>query len=127
MFSNSDKIKELAIFFAKDPNVSFIAYENKNFTPVGVSSVITYKYDVNDMVITYNKWRVENYEGAKIMGLPGTEHHDQLVKGSGVNVSYKRLGSFTFYRDDAKAIINAYETYTDIEAHILQIKRQPQR
>lgn len=109
MFSKRDKIKELAIHFAKTPYVVRLVFDNKKYEPVGVSVVKSYKYQVNDIEILYDKWFVEAFESAKQMDLPGCEHHDKLVKGSGVLVSTPKFGNTVFYGKDAQDIIDAYE------------------
>lgn len=113
MFSKRNKVKELAIYFAKTPNVSCLISDNKKYEPVGVSVVKTYKYQVNGIEILYNKWFVEAYEYAKQMNLPGCEHHDKLVKGSGVYVSSPEFGLLVFYGKDAQDIIDACESGCD--------------
>lgn len=117
MFTNRDKIKELIHYFAN--NADCLIYENTNYKPVGVSVVLTYKYTFKDTEIVYNKWFVECADMAKKMGLPGTEHHNKLVTGSGVNVSSKRLGCYTFYGKDASDIIKDCEFNHDLASHVL--------
>ncbi len=109
MFNKRDKIKELAVYFAATPGVSCLITENKKYAPVGVSVVKSYEYQANGLEILYNKWFVEAFEDAKKMGLPGCEHHNKLVKGSGVLVSTHKFGSTVFYGKDAQDIIDAYE------------------
>ena len=127
MFSDKDKIKELVEFFAQHADASCLISENKMYKPVGISVVMTYKYSINDMEIIYDKWYVQNYDNVKNMGLPGTEHHDQLVKGSGVMVLSKKLGSFVFHGHDANDIINACEYGRDMESYMVQNIRQNQK
>jgi hypothetical protein len=127
MLTKKDKIKELAIYLVQNTTVSCLACENKAYEPVGVSKVMTFKYEMVDTEIMYDKWYVENFEVAKKMGLPGTEHHDQLVKGSGVKVFSKPQGAFTFYGHDANEIINACEFGRDPESYMIQTIRQKQK
>jgi len=119
MFTNRDKIKELVRFFADDKSTQCLAFENTHYKPVGVSIVVTYQYTIKDTEVVYNKWFVDCFDKAKIMGLPGTEHHNKLVKGSGVTVSSKRLGNYTFYGDEAKSLIDACELNRDLTSQII--------
>ena len=113
MFTNRDKIKEQILFMTTNKHVDCLVTKNERYKPVGVSVVMRYKYSLPDIDIFYDKWIVENYEDALKMNLPGCEHHDQLVKGSGVNVLSKKLGYFIFYEKDAETIINACEYNND--------------
>lgn len=124
MFNKRDKVKELAVYFAKTPNVSCLINNNKKYEPVGVSVVKTYKYRVGSIEILYDKWFVEAFESAKQMNLPGCEHHDKLVKGSGVLVSTPKFGNTVFYGKDAQDIIDACESGCCPQKYI--IKKQPQ-
>lgn len=119
MFSDRDKIKELIEFFAQGTNVECLISQNLNYAPKGVSVVMTYKFDINHMEIFYNKWYVDGFELAQKMNLPGCEHHDQLVKGSGVMILSKKLGSYTFFGKDADDIIKACENGRDLKAYML--------
>ena len=110
MFNKRDKVKELAVYFAKTPDVSCLISNNKKYEPVGVSVVKTYKYQVGSIEIIYNKWFVEAFESARQMNLPGCEHHDKLVKGSGVLVSSPKFGTSVFYGKDAQDIMDACES-----------------
>ena len=110
MLSRRDKIKELVVYFAKTPYLSCLVSDNKNYEPDGVSVVKLHEYHVNNIEILYNKWFVEAFELAKQMNLPGCEHHDKLIKGSGVYVSSPEFGRLVFYGKDAQDIIDAYES-----------------
>ena len=110
MFGKRDKVKELAIYFVQTPNVSCLVTDNKNYKPAGVSTVKSYQYKVNDLKVYYDKWFVEAFEEANQMGLPGCEHHGQLVKGSGVVVLTPQFGRSVFYGKDAQDIIDACES-----------------
>lgn len=114
MFTNHDKIKEQILFMITNGNIDCLVTRNTKYQPFGVSTVMQYKYSLPGIEIFYNKWFVENYEDASKMNLPGCEHHDQLVKGSGVNVLSKKLGLITFYGNDAQTIINACEHNNDL-------------
>jgi len=116
-------IKELMLHFIKHSDGNFLIHKNTAFAPVGVSIVMKYKYFTNDIEIIYNKWFVEGFDFAKKMNLPGTEHHGQLLKGSGVTIFFKKLGNFTFYGDNANDIINACEYGRDIESYMIQNQR----
>ena len=94
-------------------------FRNLHYKPVGASIVMTYQYNVNDIEITYDKWYVECFKEAKQYGLPGIEHHNKLVKGSGVNVISKKSMPYVFYGKDAEGIINACESKRDLEAYII--------
>lgn len=109
MFTATDKIKERVLYFIKQ-DTPCLVYPNKNFKPVGVSVVMTYKYNVNGMEIIYNKWFVEAFELAQQFNLLGCEHHNQLVKGSGVTVFSREFGMVTFYGKNAEDIINSCES-----------------
>jgi len=125
MFSRRNKVKELAVYFAKTPDVSCLVTDNKNYEPVGVSVVKSYKYQVNGIEILFNKWFVEAFESAKQMNLPGCEHHDKLVKGSGVCVSSPNFGRLVFYGKDAQDIIDACES--GCSTQLFNIKKQLQK
>lgn len=120
MFTTKDKVKELVEFLLHGQNVSCLVCKNKMYAPVGVSVVMTYKFEVKDMEIIYDKWFVEDFEDASKMQLPGCEHHDQLVKGSGVTVLSKKMGSFIFHGNKANEIINACEIGRDMTSHIMK-------
>lgn len=124
MFNKRDKVKELAVYFAKTPNVSCLISNNKKYEPVGVSVVKTYKYQVGSIEILYNKWFVEAFESAKQMNLPGCEHHDKLVKGSGVCVSSPEFGYLVFYGKDAQDIINACESGCTAKLYGIETNKQ---
>ena len=93
MFTQRDKIKELAEYMVKDENTQCLIFRNTNY--------------------------VEGFELAKKMELPGTERHGKLVKGSGVMVSSKKSGTYTFYGKDALSIKNACELNRDMESLII--------
>lgn len=120
MFTKHNKVKELAVYFAKTPYVSCFISDNKKIKPVGVSVVKSYKYKVNGIEILYDKWFVEAFESAKKMNLPGCEHHNELVKGSGVLVSSSQFGIMVFYGKDAQDIFNAYESGCNINLYDIQ-------
>lgn len=109
MFTKHNKVKELAVYFAKTPDISCLVSVNKKYEPIGVATVKSYIYEVNGIKVFYNKWFVEAFESAKQMDLPGCEHHNKLVKGSGVLVSTPKFGNTVFYGKDAQDIIDAYE------------------
>jgi hypothetical protein len=120
MFTRKDKIKELAEVFAKSDKTECSMSQNKKYAPVGVSVVMTCKFENQGTVsITYDKWFVECFDMALSIGLPGTEHHDKLVKGSGVMVNTKNLGSYVFYGQDAMSIKSACEENRDLTSFIL--------
>ena len=125
MFTKRNKVKELAVYFAKTPDVSCLITDNKNYEPVGVSVVKSYKYQVNGIEILFNKWFVEAFESAKQMNLPGCEHHDKLVKGSGVCVFSPQFGRLIFYGKDAQDIIDACESGCD--TNLFNIGKQFQK
>lgn len=114
MFSRHNKIKERILFFSENQSMVCQASKNQAFQPIGVSFVTTYRYTLNNIEIIYNKWVVESFELAKQMNLPGCEHHNKLVKGSGVLVSTKDLGTATFYGKDAMEIMDACEIGTSV-------------
>ncbi len=118
MFSDKDKIKELIEFFAQGTNVEYLISQNQKYKPQGVSIVMTYKFEINHIEIFYDKWYVDCFEKAQKMQLPGCEHHGQLVKGSGVMVLSKKLGSYTFFGKDAQDIIRSCEEGRDLKAHM---------
>lgn len=119
MFSTRDKIKEYVEFFAQKPDAKCLIFKNMNYKPVGVSIVMRYHYDINGVEVTYDKWYVECFKDAVAYGLPGTEHHNKLVKGSGVNVCSKKSAPYVFYGKEAEDIINACEVNRDIESLII--------
>ena len=119
MFTQRDKIKELAEYLVQDKNTQCLIFRNTNYQPSGVSEVITCEYSIKNMRIVYNEWFVEGFELAKKMELPGTERHGRLVKGSGVIVSTKKHGPYTFYGHDAISIKNACELNRDIASYII--------
>ena len=119
MFTKQDKIKEIVIFFAKSPDVSCLIHKNNRFPAVGASVVMTYKYSLNGLEVIYNKWFVENFNTAKQLKLAGCEHHNQLVKGSGVLVYSEKYGVINFYGKNAQDIINACEEGRDIKSYII--------
>ena len=120
MFKTKDKIKEQIQYFISNTDVSCLVCRNKIYEPSGVSVVMTYKIEMNDIEIFYDKWYVENYEDAKRMNLPGTEHHNQLLKGSGVMVLSKQNGIYVFHGKDALEIINMCEQDRDMESYMIQ-------
>ena len=124
MFTRYDKIKELVMFFSANPCLTCNVYKNKSFAPVGFSVVMTHKYRVNEIEIIYNKWFVESFELAKQMNLPGCDHHDKLVKGSGVFVSTKNLGTTIFYGRDAQDIVDAYEAGYNVQPFAIKNIKQ---
>lgn len=125
MFTNRDKIKEQVEFFINNKETQCLISRNPNYEPVGVSIVLTYKYDIRDIEVIYNKWFVECYDVAKQMNLPGCEHHGKLVKGTGVTALSKKMGIYTFYGKDANEIINACEFGRDLNAYM--ITNNPQK
>lgn len=128
MFTQKDKIKELAEYFAEKADTNCLIYKNNKYAPIGVSEVVTCKFrTANDLEIVYNKWFVECFDKANAMGLPGTEHNDKLVQGSGVTVSTPKMGSFVFYGKDALSIKNACETNRDLTSYMLINHNIPQK
>ena len=133
MFTLHNKIKEQIIFFAKSANISFLTYENKDFQNFKKQKdfenliVMTYQYNTNGIEIKYNKWFMEGFEFAQQMNLPGCEHHDQLVKGSGVRILSKKHGTVFFYGKDAKDIIDTYEENCDIQSLLLENQTKKQK
>ena len=119
MFTQRDKIKELAEYMVRDKNTQCLIFRNTNYQPNGVSEVITCEYSINNIRIVYNEWFVAGFELASKMKLPGTERHGQLVKGSGVIVSTKNKGPYTFYGRDALSIKNACELNRDLTSYML--------
>ena len=121
MFTQRDKIKELAEYLVQNKDTQCLAFRNTKYKPYGVSQVITCEYSTpKSLKIVYNEWFVEGFEMAKKMGLPGIEKHGNLVKGSGVVVSTMRTGGFyTFYGKDALSIKDACELNRDIESLII--------
>lgn len=119
MFTQRDKVKEFVEFFVKNPNTQCLIFKNRNYAPVGASVVMRYEYNINGIEVSYDKWYVECFNEAKAFGLPGIEHHNKLVKGSGVNVISKKSVPYTFYGQDAEKIINACELNRDIESLII--------
>ena len=119
MFTQRDKIKELAEFLVKGEATQCLAFRNTNYQPRGVSEVITCEYSIKTLRIVYNEWFVEGFELANKMKLPGTEYHGKLVKGSGVTVTTKDKGPYTFYGKDALSIKDACELNRDIASYIL--------
>ena len=119
MFTQRDKVKEYVEFFAQNPNTQCLIFKNVNYKPVGVSVVMRYHYDINGVEVSYDKWYVECFNEAKAFGLPGTEHHNKLVKGSGVNVISKKYMPYTFYGKEAEDIINACEINRDLDSIIM--------
>lgn len=118
MFTKKDKVKERVISFVQNPETSCLVCKNNMYKPVGVSVVMTYTYNINDLEIFYDKWFVEDFEDAKRMNLPGCEHHDELIKGSGVTVLSKELGTFVFFGAQANEIINACELNRDLTQYM---------
>ena len=110
MFTRHDKIKERIMFFTENQQISEQISKNQSFEPVGVSFVMKHRYKINNIEIVYNKWFVEAFELARQMNLPGCDHHNKLVSGSGVDVLTNDLGGATFYGKDALDIINACES-----------------
>nr|MBQ0091394.1 hypothetical protein [Candidatus Enterousia merdequi] len=113
--TQKDKLKELTEFFVSGPQIDLVVTKDTKFEPVGVSVVVNFKYSSNDLQVCYKKWYVESFELANKMGLLGCEHHNKLVKGSGVFVLSRKLGANTFYDKDAQDIINACELNHDIK------------
>ena len=119
MFTQRDKIKELAEYLVQDKDTQCIAFKNTKYKPFGVSEVITCEYSIKNLRIVYNEWFVEGFELASKMKLPGTEHHGTLVKGSGVTVTTKGKVPYTFYGKDALSIKNACEMNRDLSSYML--------
>ena len=120
MITQKGKIKEMAEFLIKNNSeTQCLVFKNPNYKPVGVSEVITCEYSVKDMRIVYNEWFVEGFELAQQMNLPGTEHHGNLVKGSGVTITTKNRGPFIYYGKDALSIKNACEINRDLSSYLL--------
>lgn len=120
MFTQRDKIKELAGYMVRDKNTQCFVFRNVNYKPDGVSEVVTCEYTIKDIRIVYNEWFVEGFELASKMKLPGTEKHGQLVKGSGVIISTNNKGTYTFYGYDAISIKNACELNRDLTSYMLE-------
>jgi hypothetical protein len=119
MFTKKDKIKEFIEFSVQKPETQCMVFKNDKYAPIGVAVVMTYQYNLPEGIeIIYNKWYVECFDMAKRMGLPGTERHDNLVKGSGVNV-YSKKSKNIFYGKQAESIINTCELNRDIESCIV--------
>ena len=119
MFTERDKIKEFTEFFVQKPETQCMVFRNNNYAPMGASVVMTYQYNLPEGIeVIYNKWYVECFDMAKRMGLTGTEHHDKLLKGSGVNIRSKK-SAYIFYGKEAESIINACELNRDIESCIV--------
>ena len=110
MFTFHNKVKEQVMFFIKTSDLSCLSYKNNKVQPVGISVAMTYKYNVKDITIIYDKWFVESFDLAKEMNLQGCEHHNKLIQGSGVRISTQKLGTTTFYGKDAMDIVNACES-----------------
>lgn len=123
MFTKHNKIKETVVYVLKKGRVSCLVSENKQYAPVGVSKVMTHNYSVDNIEVVYNKWFVESFDLAEKMNLAGCEHHDKLVKGSGVVVSSATFGTHTFYDKDAMDIISACEYKHGIEPYVMQKQR----
>ena len=119
MFTQRDKIKELAEYLVQNKDTQCLAFRNTKYKPYGVSQVITCEYSIKTLRIVYNEWFVEGFEIAKKMELPGTEHHGKLVKGSGVTVTTKNKGPYIFYGKEALSIKNACELNRDIASCII--------
>ena len=125
MFTTRDKIKELVEYLVKnDSETQCVVFKNHNYKPVGVSEVITCEYSIENIRVVYNEWFVEGFEFASKMGLPGTEHHGNLVKGSGVTVSTEMAKPITFYGHDALEIKNACELNRDLGAYLSFVKQK---
>lgn len=119
MFTERDKIKEFTEFFVQKPETQCMVFRNNNYAPMGASVVMTYQYNLPEGIeVIYNKWYVECFDMAKRMGLPGVEHHNKLLKGSGVNIRSKK-SAYIFYGKEAESIINACELNRDIESCIV--------
>lgn len=119
MFTTKDKIKEFVEFFVQKPETQCMVFKNNKYAPMGASVVMTYQYNLPEGVeVVYDKWYVECFDMAKRMGLSGTEHHNKLVKGSGVNI-YSKKSANIFYGKEAESIINACELNRDIESCIV--------
>lgn len=121
MFTQRDKIKELAEYLVQDKDTQCLVFKNTNYGIKGCAEVLTCEYSTPKYLkIVYDEWFVEGFEMAKKMGLPGIEKHGNLVKGSGVVVSTMRTGGFyTFYGKDALSIKDACELNRDIESLII--------
>ena len=120
MFTQRDKIKELAEFLVKDENTQCFVFKNTHYKQEGFAEVLTCRYTApKNLEIVYNEWFVEGFEFASKMQLPGTEKHGKLVKGSGVTVSTRKDGPYTFYGNDALSIKNACEMNRDLTSYIL--------
>lgn len=120
MFTQRDKIKELAEYLVKNENTQCLIFKNTNYGIKDCAEVLTCEYTTpKNIKIVYNEWFVEGFEMAKKMALPGIEKHGKLVKGSGGVVSSRKTGSFTFYGKDALSIKNACESNRDLESLII--------
>ena len=121
MFTQRDKIKELAEYLVKNQNTQCLIFRNTSYGQKDCAEVLTCEYSTpKNLKIVYNEWFVEGFELAKKMELPGTERHGKLVKGSGVMVSTMRTGwVYTFYGKDALSIKNACELNRDMESLII--------
>ena len=125
MFTQRNKIKELTEYLVENNSeTQCIIFKNHNYKPVGVSEVITCEYSIENIRVVYNEWFVEGFELANKMHLPGTEHHGNLVKGSGVTVSTKNKGRFIFYGNDALAIKDACELNRDLGSYLTTFGKQ---
>ena len=120
MFTRRDKIKELAEYLVKNENTQCLIFKNTNYGIKDCAEVLTCEYTIpKNLKIVYNEWFVEGFEIAKKMKLPGTEKHGKLVKGSGVIISTRKAGTYTFYGKDALSIKNACELNRDMESLII--------
>ena len=126
MLTTKDKIKERVIYFSQLPSVVYSVYQNKDSVKLqklnGFENLVamTYKYTINDIEIAYEKWFMQGFELASKMNIPGCEHHDKLIRGTGVNITLRNNGKFVFHGQDANDIINAFEKNCDIQSYIME-------
>ena len=105
--TNTDKLKEFVMFLAMSKDLQCCISDTQPSKQHGVAYLKSFSYSIGDLLITYNKYVVENYEDAKRMGLEGCDYHDKLI--GGVMVLSKKFGSKTFYGKNARDIINTCE------------------
>ena len=122
MFTNTDRIKELAEFLVKNSETEvFLAPmhdKNNEIVREGVAVATEFQYHFGEFLVHYSKWIVENYKDASTMRLQGCEKHNSLIRGSGVEVFSKKLGSRAFYGAQAFDIIDVCE-----KAHFDKIQK----
>ena len=131
-FTTRDKIKERVLYLASSPYTGCSVFESKDAEQLKKQNgfdnltVIVCKYQTDCFLLEYTKWFMQGFELAQKMGLPGCEHHNTLIQGTGVKVQTIDFGSFNFYGKDAYEIMNAYEESRDIQSYIInnhQIKQ----